>query len=183
MERNKKKHRKKEEMAERPVFVPLAWDTETKKLEMIQTGEAETETLTAYKEARQRMGHIRRKINVINDELEEASKNAQKEIEQLSFTGLSFEDLMHTIKTKTEELHAKKKEIAAEVLSVTNRLEKDLVVEDTPDNDEGESALDIYCRNAEKVKKQWHGKVQGIITKMNKNQIYFSKNITVINRK
>jgi len=65
-------------MAERPTFGPLAWDTETKKLETIQPGEAETETLTAYKEARQRMGHIRRKINVINDELEEASKNAQK---------------------------------------------------------------------------------------------------------
>ena len=48
---------------------------------MIQTGEAETETLTAYEEARIKMGHIKRKINVINDELEEASKNAQKEID------------------------------------------------------------------------------------------------------
>ena len=27
------------------------------------------------------------------------------------------------------------------------------------------------------------GRIQGIITKMTKNQIYFSKNITVINRK
>ena len=59
-------------MAERPAVGPLAWDTEPKKMEKIQTGEAETETLTAYKEARIKMGHIKRKINVINDELEEA---------------------------------------------------------------------------------------------------------------
>ena len=90
---------------------------------------------------------------------------------------------MHTITTKTEELHTKKKDIAAEVLSVTNKLEKDLIVNEIPDNDEGESALDIYCKNAEKVKKHWMGRIQGIITKMTKNQLYFSKNITAINRK
>ena len=135
-------------MAERPTFGPLAWDTETRKLETIQPGEAEPDTLAAYKEARKNMGHIRRKINVINDELEEASKNAQKEVEQLSFTSLAYDDLMHTITTKTEELHTKKKDIAAEVLSVTNKLETDLIVNEIPDNDEGESALDIYCRNA-----------------------------------
>ena len=90
-------------MAERPTFGSLAWDTETKKLETIQPGEAEPDTLAAYKEARKNMGHIRRKINVINDELEEASKNAQKEVEQLSFTSLAYDDLMHTIKTKTKK--------------------------------------------------------------------------------
>ena len=141
-------------MAERPVFVPLAGDTETKKLKLIQTGEAEMETLAAYKEARIKMGHVKRKINVINDELEEASTNAQKEIDQGSFTGLSFEDLMYTIKTKTEELHVRKKEIAAEVLSVTDRLEEDVVVDGTPINEAGESAIAIFlqkCRNSQET--------------------------------
>ena len=45
---------------------------------------------------------------------------------------------MYTIKTKTEELHVRKKEIAAEVLSVTDRLEKDVVVDGSPNNEEGE---------------------------------------------
>ena len=43
-------------MAERPEFTPIMWETETKKLEVIPTGEAENETLNAYKEARAKMG-------------------------------------------------------------------------------------------------------------------------------
>ena len=71
--------------------------------------------MNAYKEARSKMGHAKRKINVINDKLEEASKNAQKEMEQGSSAELSLEDLRYTIKTKTEELNERKKEIAGEV--------------------------------------------------------------------
>ena len=96
-------------MAERPEFTPIAWETETKKFEVIPTGEAENETLNAYREAKVKMGHAKQKINVINDKLEEASKNTQKEIEQGSFTELSLEDLRYTIKTKTEELNERKR--------------------------------------------------------------------------
>ena len=52
-------------MAERPTFGSLAWDTETKKLETIQPGEAEPDTLAAYKEARKNMGHINKDIEIV----------------------------------------------------------------------------------------------------------------------
>ena len=53
----------------------------------------------------------------------------------------------------------------------------------TPNNKEGESALAIFCRNAETVKKKWYGRITGMMQRMNKTHIYFSKNITVVSRK
>ena len=46
-----------------------------------------------------------------------------------------------------------------------------------------ESEQVIFCRNAETVKKQWYGRVQGMMQRMNKTHIYLSKNITVVSRK
>ena len=172
-------------MAERPSFAPIDWEIEPKKLEPIKVGEAEGATLAAYAEARRRMGHIRRKINVTNDELELTSKNAQMEVEQLSFTTLAFDNLTLTFKQKTDYLNVRKTDIEREILSVTDKLENDLIVNDneTIENEEGESVLDIYCKNAEKVKTLWMAKIHKILTMIAKQQIYFSKKVVPIHKK
>ena len=67
--------------------------------------------------------------------------------------------------------------------SVTDRLEKDVIVSGTPDHEDGDSAIAIFCRNAETIKKFWHGKVAGINQRMNIINIHFSKNVIMVNKK